>query len=129
MRSLLATAVIALSGAGAGLGLASCGRTGTLASTRSAREASAGAHAKRAVDTSPALSGLRGDEDDDENPASHAVGVRDPDADADVYDDRAERHRGYYDEDDASIRSYGHPAATADGRTLTALAERYYRAV
>lgn len=72
------------------------------------------------------LSGLRGDEDDDDEGVP-IIGPNPHDNDADSDNDSIEP-RGYYDRDDHSVRLFGHAPGAAQTQALAQTVERYYRA-
>jgi hypothetical protein len=128
MRSLLALAAAVPFGLGAG----ACGGTsnGTHTASRAAANvaASGAAPVSVAVAPTPDVRGLKGDEDDDESAGSQTGDTKN-DNDADFDNDRANiGQTGYYDEDDNSVRAYGHAASVGDARALAAIVKRYFAA-
>jgi hypothetical protein len=128
VKSLLVLMAIA----SLGLGASACGSaskyTGSLPQTYS-NAAPTGAESPTAALSarSSALRYLKGDEDDDESPGSHAVNSKN-DNDVDSDNDYLGANTGYYDSDDVSIRAYGHVAGATDRRMISALIEHYYAA-
>src|SRR5258705_2863967 len=77
--------------------------------------------------TASFLSRYRGDEDDDESTGNQTTDNKD-DNDADYDNDRADHEpKGYFDEDDTPVRTYGQAARGSQLRALRALLERYYK--
>lgn len=123
-------AAIALVGfAAAGCGSAGGGKGAVPQASKPTSTGSAGALAAATPSAAPAVGHFRGDEDDDENESktlgTNLHGDDDNDTDNDLLDNAK---YGYYDRDDASTRTYGHAAGTADRRAITALVGRYYAA-
>lgn len=132
MRASVALFAVALSG----LGVGACGGTG--GGTRTASPETSGVRIARLagdglpggveVPISHYPGGLRGDEDDDEERINFTTGKKE-DNDADFDNDSAELiPKGHYDEDDTSVRLYGHAASAGEGPALTAIVKRYYAA-
>ena len=82
-----------------------------------------------AANATPALRHLKGDEDDDDEESytagSTVHGDSDNDSDNDLKDNAK---KGYYDGDDGSVVTYGHPASTSEAQPLVAFVKRYYAA-
>jgi hypothetical protein len=117
-----------------GLGSTACGGagkgTGSASRASSHPAAAGGASATIVSGVAPALSSLKGDSDDDgtdEGRTNNTATTPDSDVDFDNdYKDNASK--GYYDNDDQSVRAYGHAVSATDKHALTAVVERYYAA-
>lgn len=71
--------------------------------------------------------GLKGDEDDDDSPGQPVYNHDSIDADGDN-DITGNLGKGYYDEDDGTVRDFGHAANTGEARTYGRIAERFLAA-
>jgi hypothetical protein len=111
-----------------GLGVLSGCHGGDGEAGRTARHESPGRVMARAAEPPPGPRRLKGDEDDDD-PRIGYERNREADNDADADNDRTENAgKGYYDDDDASVSNFGHPADRREARRLAKLAARYRQA-
>jgi hypothetical protein len=109
-----------------GLGVCACGASGGASVTVTGYpNASASTSATSTRSLAPAAAGLMGDEDDDDEPGRR---TKDNSHDNDVdYDNDVTGNRGtgYFDNDDGSVRDFGHDAGATDSRAISLLVIRY----
>lgn len=104
--------------------------TGGEPSTVAGTTAPASQSSRKALAASPFQHVFKGDEDDDDSRANETPGNTTGDNDSDFDNDKAgNRPTGYRDSDDAEMLEFGQAAGPDDVRAISAVVERYYRAV